>query len=78
MLVSFRDRDLFTRGGVFGRDWDNSRKCINCNRINHTIDQCWELHANFSDLFELFSCQILLDHLLYITLVLLVITLLNL
>jgi len=24
---------------------DNSRKCTNCNRINHTIDRCWELHG---------------------------------
>jgi len=29
----------------FGRDQDNSRKYTHCNRTNHTIDQCWELHG---------------------------------
>jgi len=43
--MSFRSRDLFTRGWVFGRGQDNSRKCTHCNWTNHTISWCWELHG---------------------------------
>jgi len=36
---------LCTKGKVFGRGQDNSRKCDHCNQTNHTIDGCWELRG---------------------------------
>ena len=42
--MSFCGHDLCTRSRVFCCDQDNSQKS-HCNRTNHTIDRCWELHG---------------------------------
>mgnify|MGYP006965942437 CR=1 FL=1 len=38
------DHCLSIIGQIFGTGQDNSRKCTHYNRINYTIDRCWELH----------------------------------
>jgi len=69
---------LSTRGQVFYRGQNDSQKCTHCNQINHTIDRCWGCMANLPSLLELLICLILLDYLLYMTLILLVPSLRNL